>query len=411
MKTRTATTALAVLLLAILTACAGPTTAAPAGRTTTLAADALSACADVFSRTVPGASDRIVVVADHTASGAPSAMPDALRDAIAAASLVDGTITVVAVDGEGAAPAIVAKDAALSTEGARDRPSVAELAGHMPACVEQVLLPQATPHAPGTDLHRALSLASELVTPGTAVYLLSDMVSTTGPFALNEQLLSLPADDAAARVAAAAPLDLRGAALSVDGIGNTSTALLTADRDWLRDLTAALCTRWDATGCDDIRTNPVNATSRGGLPDDPMPAFPAVEVTSSAGTCTFEVPASLAFAGDSAQLAADAHEVFAPAIDLLRHNEAATATIVGHTASSGAHTAAELVDLSQRRADAVADVFVTGGVSEDRLTVTGVGDTQPRVEDIDPATGQQIEPLAATERRVDVVVEGAPCPA
>ena len=45
-----------------------------------------------------------------------------------------------------------------------------------------------------------------------------------------------------------------------------------------------------------------------------------------------------------------------------------------------------------------------------RLTVTGVGDTQPKVEDLDPTTGQQIAHLAAQERRVDVIIKGAPCP-
>lgn len=408
---RLALAAGAALLLLTLTACGTETAAdATAAPTTALSEEARTACTEVFGRTVDSATEQLVVITDLTASGAESAMPDALRDAVTAASLADGTITVIAVDGEGAAPTIIAKNAALSTEGARDRPSVAELAGYMPACVEQVLLLQAVPQAPGTDLHRALALASELITPGTKVFLLSDFISNTGPFALDEQILALTPEEAAARVAAAAPVDLQGAALTVEGIGNTSTPLLTANREWLRALAVSLCSAWNATGCDSIAASPVNAASRTGLPDDPMPAFPAVAVTSSAGACTFEAPASLAFAGDSAELAADAQEVFAPAIDLLRANPAATAVIVGHTASSGAYTPGQLLILSEQRADAVATLFTDSGIDASRLTVTGVGDTQPKAEDLDPATGRQIEHVAAQERRVDVVIEGAACP-
>ncbi|MFT3942691.1 MAG: OmpA family protein [Ancrocorticia sp.] len=280
----------------------------------------------------------------------------------------------------------------------------------MPACVEQVLQTQTVPEAPGTDLHHALALASEMITPDTKVFLLSDFVSTTGPFALDEQILALTPEDAAAHVAINAPVDLRGATLTVEGIGNTSTELLPVDRVWLRELAVDLCSAWNATGCTDITTNPVNATSRTGLPDDPMPAFPAVTVTSLQGACTFEVPESLTFAGDSADLADGAEEVFAPAIKLLSSNSSATTSIVGHTASSSAYTPGQLLTLSKQRAEAVATIFTGSGINESRLTVTGVGDTQPKVEDIDPATGQQISHLAAQERRVDVIIKGAPCP-
>lgn len=157
---RLALAATAAIALLTLTACGSDTTIPPEESVTILPEDAHAACADVFGRTIDDATERLVVIADFTASGAKQAMPDALREAVTAASLADGTITVIAVDGEGAAPTITATNAALSTEGARDRPSVKELAGYMPACVEQVLLAQAVPEAPGTDLHRALALAS-----------------------------------------------------------------------------------------------------------------------------------------------------------------------------------------------------------------------------------------------------------
>lgn len=402
----------AALAALVLTSCATDTpTDTTTSSETVLSEDAQGACSDVFSRTVDDAEENILLINDLTASRTVTAMPDVLRDAIVAASLTDGTITVIAVDGEGVTPTIVAKNAALSTEGARDRPSVAELAGYMPDCVEQVLLPQTSAHAPGTDLHRAVSLGSELVTAGTTVYVASDFISTTGPFSFDEKLLALAPEDAASRITKAAPVDLQGAPTHVLGIGNTSTALLTANRIWLRDLASAVCVGWNGTGCENITIDPVNATTRDGLPDDPFPVFPAVAVTSAGNTCTLEVPASLAFGGDSDQLSDDADEVFAAAINLLLGNRDATASIIGHTASSNEYTADQLVDLGQRRADAVKALFAESGVDAARIDATGVGDTQPKVEDIDSATGLQIEEAAAMERRVDVIAEGAPCPA
>ena len=118
------------------------------------------------------------------------------------------------------------------------------------------------------------------------------------------------------------------------------------------------------------------------------------------GACTFEVPESVTFDGDSADLADGAKEVFAPAINLLRRNSSATASIVGHTASSNAYTPDQLLTLSKQRAEAVATIFTGSGINESRLSVAGVGDTQPKVEDLDPSTGQQIAHLAPQERRV-----------
>ncbi|WP_314096181.1 OmpA family protein [Microbacterium foliorum] len=378
----------------------------------TLSDAAIAQCSAVFDRTIPDADTKITLIIDGTASTVGGPLPDGVSRALVDASIADGSVTVISVDGEGAAPTIVVEDAALSTPGERDRPSVAELAAVMPACVDEVLGARAIPTAPGTDLYRALALASESVDENTRVFVLTDFVSTTGAFMLDDAMVAQDVAATTSSIAAGAPLDLHGAALSIEGIGNTAVPLLTAHRIWLRDLAVGLCSAWNASGCDTISTDPVNATPRkGDLPDDLIPLFPTPQATSMGDDCLFEAPASLAFAGDSDRLAPDAPAVFADAITLLRQHSDATATIVGHTASSPDYTSEQLIDLANRRATAVASVFTGAGIRQDRIRWIGVGDTQPRIEDLDPGTGLQIEWAAALERRVDVIVVGAPCPA
>ncbi|MFJ4210709.1 OmpA family protein [Paenarthrobacter sp. NPDC089675] len=411
------TTVFVVLMLAFTTACTGTTATAPVpvGANTSadarhiLSEDDLAACRDVLERNVPGAADQVIIVNDKTGSVADMPSPDGLAADLHRASMNDGSLTVIAVEGAGTAPRIVAKNAALSTPGPRDRPSVRRTADSMPACVQGIFLNGTLPTAPGTDLHRAMSLAAELAGPGTTIWLLSDMLANSGPLALNAGLLSMDPTEAAAKASSTAPLDLKGAALKVAGVGNSTTSLLSPQRTWLRDFSRGLCTQWRASGCDDINLDPVNPERADkNLPEDTLPPFPKITTTSTAGSCTFEVPAELAFAKDSPVLSDGAKEALARPLEMLLRNPAATAKIVGHTAtvlSSPDHG----VGFSERRASATMTYLTDSGVPASRITSRGVGDTEPKVEDIDPTTGQQIDEMAAIERRVNILIEGVPC--
>lgn len=405
------TTLFVMPVLAFATACTGMPNTAPvqAGGKPALTEDDLAACRDTFERSVPGAADHVIIVDDKTGSVADMSSPDGLAADLHNASMNDGALSVIAVEGAGTAPRIVVKNAALSTPGPRDRPSVRRTAESIPGCVQEALLKGSVPTAPGTDLHRAMSLAAELARPGTTIWLLTDMLANTGPLTLNAGLLSMPPTEAATKAASTAPLDLKGASLKVAGVGNSTTSLLSPQRTWLRDFSRDLCTQWRATGCDGINLDPVNPERIDkDLPEDALPPFPQITTASSAESCTFEVPAALAFAGESAVLGDDVKEVLAGPLGLLLQNPAATAKIVGHTAtvlSSSDHG----LDLSQRRAAAVMTYLINSGITESRITSRGVGDTEPKVEDIDPATGHQIDEMAAIERRVDILIEGVPC--
>ncbi|MCX7302347.1 MAG: OmpA family protein [Rhodobacterales bacterium] len=72
-----------------------------------------------------------------------------------------------------------------------------------------------------------------------------------------------------------------------------------------------------------------------------------------------------------------------------------TITVLGHTDNTG--TAEYNLDLSQRRAQAVASVLISSGVAANRIRVTGMGENQPI------ATNQTAEGRAQN-RRVEIVI-------
>ena len=117
----------------------------------------------------------------------------------------------------------------------------------------------------------------------------------------------------------------------------------------------------------------------------------------------------MSFAGDSADLRDDVGQLLGEPLRQLQQDPQARLVVVGHTASSARYDAAGLRTLSLRRADAVARWFHEQGVDQTRITTRGVGDTEPLAEDIDPTSGQQIESVAARERRVTLTVAGASC--
>lgn len=386
-------------------------------------------CAAVFAGTPPVDAPSVLVVPDLTASHSGQIdgsinLPQELAAELTQVSLAGGSISIVAVNGPGGQPLVLARNAALSTTGPRDAPSVQRVAAAMPSCVADLITRKATPTVGGTDLYSAIGLISEMVTPTTSMWWLTDMEGNAGQLDLSQGgLLSGDAAAAAAALAGQAPLDLHGVPLHVDGIGNTVTGVTTHGRQWLADFTKALCSTWQATGCDAIRLQiPVaGASNAPSAPEDPDLAFPAVVVSEQAATgttpvsCSFSVPSALTFKPDSAELLPDAADALQDARQLLIDNPDATAEIVGHTASTpetDLGAADRALTLSQQRADATRQLLIDnsgGAISPDHITTVGVGDTQPIGEDIDPITGQQIAAAAALERRVDVTVHGVAC--
>lgn len=166
------------------------------------------------------------MVDDATASITAMPLPAKLAEDNVEVSKAGGVITVVAVDGLGAQPRIVAKRAALSTPGPRDRPSVTQLAEAMPRCVAEVLHSSLRPTKPGTDLYQAMSLGHDLMTINTRLWTLTDLFANAGQLNLAKgALLGMEPAKAAEILGRVAPLDLEGVVWRLFGVANSTAAI------------------------------------------------------------------------------------------------------------------------------------------------------------------------------------------
>lgn len=104
---------------------------------------------------------------------------------------------------------------------------------------------------------------------------------------------------------------------------------------------------------------------------------------------------STLFAHDSSELLTP--KVFTSIIDTLKTHPYATATIVGHTDSTGNPQYNQR--LSERRAQAVADFLISQGITAERIIVRGEGMNNPIVSNL-TAEGRTMN------RRVEITIQG-----
>jgi outer membrane protein OmpA-like peptidoglycan-associated protein len=120
-----------------------------------------------------------------------------------------------------------------------------------------------------------------------------------------------------------------------------------------------------------------------------------ITITNTGDRLIVSLPQDITFATDSfsvrPSLQSDLGKV---ASHLLKYPDS-TVQIIGHTDSEG--DATYNLGLSQRRADAVADVLQSNGVTYNRLQITGRGEEQPVASNL-TAEGR------AQNRRVEIVV-------
>ena len=90
-------------------------------------------------------------------------------------------------------------------------------------------------------------------------------------------------------------------------------------------------------------------------------------------TSTPSVPYTVFFSKDSADIATDAAGIIAQAAAAAKAAPAAHVTVLGYTGNAG--SAAADMQLSQRRAQAVADALVADGIPATRITQQGRGQT------------------------------------
>ncbi len=107
------------------------------------------------------------------------------------------------------------------------------------------------------------------------------------------------------------------------------------------------------------------------------------------------VKAHALFDTNSSELRSEGKAELDPLVQDMQSDPQMVATIVGHTDSRGSEE--YNLGLSERRAQAVADYIMDGGIGSDRLTVQGLGESDPVASNDTPEGRQE-------NRRVDIEV-------
>jgi len=122
---------------------------------------------------------------------------------------------------------------------------------------------------------------------------------------------------------------------------------------------------------------------------------PRVQIVNTGEALVVTMPQDILFAVDSSDLQPGLIEDLRAVAFNLQEFPASIVEVVGHTDNTG--SAAYNLDLSQRRAQSVANVLIAAGVRADRIDTVGRGDDQPRASNLTPEGRAQ-------NRRVDIVI-------
>lgn len=120
-----------------------------------------------------------------------------------------------------------------------------------------------------------------------------------------------------------------------------------------------------------------------------------VMITNTGESLIVTLPQDILFATDSTALRADLQADLGALARNLQDYPNSTVQVIGHTDNVGSATYNE--DLSLRRANAVANVLISRGVSTARITTIGLGENQPVATNL-TAEGR------AQNRRVEIVI-------
>ncbi len=120
-----------------------------------------------------------------------------------------------------------------------------------------------------------------------------------------------------------------------------------------------------------------------------------IDVINTGSELIVRMPEAILFATDSASLNPQLRSDLFVLSDSLNKYPASVVTVTGHTDNTG--SAGYNQALSERRADSVASVLLSGNVSGGRLNVVGAGENQP-ISTNQTAAGR------AQNRRVDITI-------
>ena len=120
-----------------------------------------------------------------------------------------------------------------------------------------------------------------------------------------------------------------------------------------------------------------------------------VKVTNTGDRLIVTLPQDILFAVDSARVNSSLRADLLTVSDSLQSYPNSTVQVVGHTDNTG--EAGYNQDLSERRANSVADVLMDGGVNFDRIQTFGRGEDQPIASNL-------TDDGRAQNRRVEIVI-------
>ena len=120
-----------------------------------------------------------------------------------------------------------------------------------------------------------------------------------------------------------------------------------------------------------------------------------VGVVNTGNELIVNLPNDILFAVDSATLTGQLQADLLTVAASLNNFPNTRVTVEGHTDNTG--SAAHNLDLSQRRAQSVASVLLSGGVAASRIATIGRGEDQPVASNLD-AAGR------ALNRRVEIII-------
>jgi len=120
-----------------------------------------------------------------------------------------------------------------------------------------------------------------------------------------------------------------------------------------------------------------------------------VSITNTGSSLVVSLPDGILFPSDSAVVSNQSYQDLQTVAQSLVNHPQTTVEVVGHTDNTG--SAEHNNDLSERRAESVADVLLNGGVPFERIQTFGQGENQPVASNL-------TEEGKAQNRRVEIVI-------
>lgn len=120
-----------------------------------------------------------------------------------------------------------------------------------------------------------------------------------------------------------------------------------------------------------------------------------VSVTRVGNNIVLNMPGNVTFRTDSSDINSSFYEVLNSVALVLKEYEKSTVEVMGHTDNTGSD--AYNMDLSQRRANSVAQYLISQGIFAPRLIVQGFGESRPIASNATPQGREQ-------NRRVEIQI-------